>query len=150
MFIARLCLAAIFLASCISKFMFFDQTSEYMASKGFVAVPLFLVAAAVVEFIGGLSLVFGFKIRLGATLLLLYLIPTTGIFHDFWNLTGAEQQLQQIMFLKNLAIFGGLLYVLCFGAGILSCDACCNRRRSQEGQEPIATPKPANDVTPQP
>lgn len=123
-FIARLCLALIFMFSGVSKLIFFDQTQAYMASKGFTAIPLFLFGAALVELIGGLCLVFGYKTRFGATILLLFLIPTTLIFHDFWNISGADQAIEQIMFLKNLAIFGGLLYVLCDGPGIFACDAC--------------------------
>lgn len=122
-FIARLCLASIFIFAGASKFIFYDPTSTYMISKGFTAVPLFLIGAAILELIGGLSLLFGYKTRFGATILLLFMIPTTLIFHDFWNATDADQALQQIMFLKNLAIFGGLLYVLCDGPGGLSCDS---------------------------
>lgn len=145
MFIARLCLASIFLVSSASKFMFFDQTSQYMASKGLTMIPLFLVGAAAVEFFGGLLLVLGYKTRLAASLLLLYLIPATVIFHDFWNLGGADQLEAQIMFLKNLAIFGGLLYVLACGAGMLAVDTCCRKKTLPE-QKPIE-PKPA-DQTP--
>lgn len=124
MLIARLCLAGIFIFAGASKLIFFDQTQSYMASKGFTAVPLFLIGAALVELFGSLSLILGYKTRFGATILLLFLIPTTFIFHDFWNVEGADQVIQEIMFLKNLAIFGGLLYVVFDGAGGLSCDAC--------------------------
>lgn len=123
MFIARLCIAAIFLSAGFNKLMNFEQTAEFMTAKGFTAVPLFLFGAALIEIIGGLSLVFGFKTRWGALILLAFLAPTTLIFHDFWNLEGAERALQQIMFLKNLAIFGGLLYVLSVGAGIWAIDS---------------------------
>jgi putative oxidoreductase len=127
-FIARWCLAAIFLFAGASKLIFFDQTQAYMASKGFTAIPLFLFGAAILELVGALSLILGYKTRFGAALLLLFLIPTTGIFHDFWNYSGEEQGLQQIMFLKNLAIFGGLLYVFCDGAGTFSIDSCCRKK----------------------
>lgn len=121
--IARWCIAAIFIFAGASKFIFFDQTAAYMASKGFTAIPLFLVGAALLELIGGLSLIFGYKTRFGAAILLLFLIPTTAIFHDFWNVAGDERALQQIMFFKNLAIFGGLLYILCDGPGGVSIDS---------------------------
>ena len=59
----------------------------------------------------------GFKARLGGWALVLYLIPVSHIFHNFWAFTGAEQQMQMINFLKNLAIMGGLLLVALRGAG---------------------------------
>lgn len=141
MFIGRLCIAAIFLAAGVGKFIAFEETSQYMASKGFTAIPLFLFGAALVEILGGLSLVFGYKARIGALILLAFLIPTTGIFHDFWNLEGAERAAQQIQFLKNLAIFGGLLYVLSTGAGLWSIDAIQQAEKSDK-PEPKPEPKP--------
>lgn len=133
MFVARLCIAAIFILAGVSKFMNFDDTAAYMASKGLPMIPLFLFGAAIVEVLGGLSLVFGYKTRLGAAVLLLFLIPTTLIFHDFWNVAGADRAIQQINFLKNLAIFGGLLYVISAGPGGCACDSgCCTRKSAEE------------------
>lgn len=130
MFLGRICIAAIFILAGIGKFMDFDGTATYMASKGMTMIPLFLFGAATIEILGGLSLVLGYKTRLGAAILLLFLIPTTYIFHDFWNLEGAERTSQQIEFLKNLAIFGGLLYVIAVGAGRCACDACCHKEKN--------------------
>jgi len=121
--IARWCLAAIFIFSGAGKLIFFDQTQTLMAAKGFTAIPLFLFGATLLELIGGLCLILGFKARFGATILLLFLIPTTIIFHDFWNLEGTEHAMQQIMFLKNIAILGGLLYLICDGPGGFAYDA---------------------------
>lgn len=124
--LGRLCLSAIFIISGIGKFIDFDSNAQYMASKGLTMVPFFLVVAAIIEILGGLAILLGFKARIGAGILALYLIPVTFLFHDFWNVSGAEHLLQLIMFLKNLAIFGGLLYVVCSGAGRYSFDACCS------------------------
>ena len=57
-----------------------------------------------------------------ATVLFLFLIPTTLLFHDFWSYTGSQAAMQKIQFMKNLAIMGGMLYVMAFGAGSLSID----------------------------
>lgn len=139
MFLARLCIAATFILAGISKFINFDATMAYMTSKGMTLVPLFLFGAAFVEILGGLSLVFGYKTRLGAAILLLFLIPTTYIFHDFWNLNGADRAAQQIEFFKNLAIFGGLLYVVATGPGGCACDACCRntKKTPEEERRPV-------------
>lgn len=125
LFLGRLFISLIFILAGIGKLLNYDQTAQYMASKGMTMIPLFLIAAAVIELLGGLSLLLGFKTRVGATLLLLFLIPVTIIFHDFWNLQGAEQHAMLIEFMKNLAIFGGLFYVLSVGPGRWSLDALC-------------------------
>ncbi len=125
LFVARVCIAAVFIWGASGKVFAYDMNVQYMASKGFTMIPFFLVSAAIVEFLGGLSLIFGYKSRLGALILLLFLIPTTIIFHDFWNLEAAKQLPEQVNFMKNLAIFGGLLYVLVFGTG------CCNDKKDE-------------------
>lgn len=94
-----------------------------MAFKGMTNIPLYLYGAATIEAIGGLFLFFGCKARLGAILLLVFIVPVTYIFHDFWILEGADRQMQMILFSKNLAIFGGLLYILSCGSGDCSVDA---------------------------
>lgn len=121
--VARFCLAAVFFWAGLGKILFYNETHQYMAAKGFPMVPLFLLGAAALEIIASFCLFIGYRTRTAATLLLLFLIPTTLIFHDFWMMEGAERVLQQTEFLKNLAIFGGLLYIVCIGAGGWSCDA---------------------------
>lgn len=118
MLFGRICLSILFIHAGIGKFLNYDSTAQFMASKGFTFVPFFLISAALVEIIGGLSVLLGLKTRWGATLLILFLIPTTVIFHAFWN-----QPDQMNKFLANLAIFGGLFYVLVNGAGRFSIDA---------------------------
>jgi putative oxidoreductase len=122
----RILLALIFLLSGLNKFAAWEGTAAYMASKGMPIVPFFLVSAALVELAGGLSVALGFRARVGAAALFLFLIPTSLIFHNFWALEGMEQQVQMAMFMKNLAIMGGLLLLVAFGPGELSLD---ERRR---------------------
>jgi putative oxidoreductase len=120
--LGRILLAQIFLLSGLNKIGAWEQTAGYMASKNMPLVPFFLVAAILFEVGGGLSVALGYKARLGAAALVVFLIPTTLIFHNFWALQGMEQQVQMIMFMKNLAILGGLLLVIGFGPGPLSLD----------------------------
>lgn len=120
--LGRICLSTIFILAGIGKFLDYEGTAKYMTEAGMTMIPFFLYGAALVEILGGLSLLFGFKTRLGATILLLFLIPTTLIFHAFWNYDGAMRTMQMIEFLKNLAIFGGLFYVVVCGPGRLSID----------------------------
>lgn len=127
MLLGRILLSLIFILAGVGKFMDYNATVQYMAAKGMTMVPLFLVVAALIEIIAGLLVFFGIKARLGAFILFLYLIPVTLLFHDFWNQQGPERQENMINFMKNLAILGGLLYVICVGAGRWSLDACCNK-----------------------
>lgn len=115
--IARTLIAAIFLMAGTEKVFDFSGTQQYMASKGMPLTALFLVGAILAELGGGLSVLLGLKARWGATALFLFLIPTTLIFHTEFSV-----QLQVIMFMKNLAIMGGLLMVAYFGPGPVSID----------------------------
>ena len=80
-------------------------------------VSLLLILGIVFELVGGLLIFLSLNIRLGAFLLLIFLILTTLFFHHFWYLQGTDYDLQLSMFLKNLSIFGGLLIVLTYGKG---------------------------------
>lgn len=112
--IGRLLLGLIFVMSGINKISSFAGTQQYMASQGIPMTSLFLVGAIAVEVLGGLSVILGYKARWGAAVLFAFLIPATLIFH-----TNFGNQTQMIMFLKNLSIMGGLLFVITHGAGPL-------------------------------
>jgi putative oxidoreductase len=79
-------------------------------------IPLFLIFMVSIQIIGGLLLFLGIKVKLGAFLLLFFLFPATLLFHHFWFVSGSQKEIELILFLKNMAIGGGLLYVLAFGS----------------------------------
>jgi putative oxidoreductase len=118
----RAAISAIFLLSAAGKLADYSGTAGYMASKGMPFVPFFLVMAILFELAGGLSVLLGYKARIGAAALIVFLIPATLIFHNFWAYQGMEQQMQMINFLKNVAIMGGLTLLIAFGSGNLSLD----------------------------
>ncbi|NUP11486.1 MAG: DoxX family protein [Polyangiaceae bacterium] len=120
--IGRALISGIFIASGIGKLAGWGETAAFMNAQGIVAVQLFLPLAILVELGCGLALLAGFKARWAAMGLFLFLIPTTYIFHDFWTFAGPERQAQMAQFMKNLAIMGGLLLVVAFGAGRASID----------------------------
>lgn len=122
--VARVLLSIIFILSGVGKLFNYSETAAYMAAKGMPVIPFFLIAALIIEIIGGLSVLLGWKLRWGAALLFIYLIPVTFIMHDFWYVEGAARTMEMINFLKNLAIEGGLLYAMLAGAGRLSIDGC--------------------------
>ncbi|MBI5178781.1 MAG: DoxX family protein [Nitrospinae bacterium] len=113
----RILLAAIFLVAGAGKVFGFAGTQQYMAAYGIPFTAPLALAALLTEIVGGLLLLAGFKAKYAAGVLCAFLIPTTLIFH-----TNFADQIQSIMFLKNLAIMGGLLYVVAYGAGDLSLD----------------------------
>src|ERR1700733_13252385 len=110
--IGRGCIAAIFVLSGISKISQWDQTLAFMSQQGMQAVELFLFLAASIEIFAGLALFVGFKLRYSACLLALYLIPVTYVFHGFWMISDPALRLSEYFnFMKNLAIFGGLICI---------------------------------------
>jgi putative oxidoreductase len=116
--VGRVLLAAIFLLSGFNKIMDPAGTQNYMAVMGMTwATGLLYAGAVIVEVGGGLSVLLGYRARVGAAALILFMIPTTLIFH-----TNFADQNQLIHFLKNLAMTGGLLYVAAYGPGPLSLD----------------------------
>jgi putative oxidoreductase len=120
--IGRILLGAIFLVSGIAKITDPSGTIAHMEGAGIPAAGLLAWVAGFAEIAGGLSLMFGFLARLGALGLILFMIPTTLLFHDFWNYAGAERLSQMANFMKNLAIIGGLLLLFAHGPGRYSLD----------------------------
>jgi putative oxidoreductase len=118
----RVLLSIIFVLSALGKLFNFGGTAGMMSAKGLPTASLLLVVALAFELVGGLSVLTGFKTRLGAILLVIFLVPVTLVFHNFWAYQGMEQQMQMANFLKNVAIAGGLLLLLAFGPGPLSVD----------------------------
>lgn len=134
--LARFLISAIFLAGAIHKILNWSDAEKNLmnvlcdwqfqvgfsdqAQDCFAALvpwtPLLLVIATLFELVGGLLLLLGVREKLGATLLVLFLIPATILFHSFWFLDGPARELQIVMVMKNLAILGGLFLVLLHGA----------------------------------
>lgn len=121
--IGRILLGHIFVLAGISKITAYGATQGYMNAMGVPGMLLPLVI--LLELGGGLALVFGLQTRIVAAALGAFCIVTAAIFHN--NLA---DQTQMIMFMKNFAMAGGLLYVVAFGAGALSLDAWLGKRRS--------------------
>ena len=108
----RVLLGLYFLIPGAMKITGFDATAEYMATKGMVAIPLFLVATIVLQIGGALCLFTGYRVALAAFLLAGLTLVINLVMHDFWALeAGLQQQHETQNFIKNLAIMAGLLVV---------------------------------------
>jgi uncharacterized membrane protein YphA (DoxX/SURF4 family) len=79
---------------------------------------LMMVMGTIFTGLGGLMVLLGIKVRLGAILLILVLIPTTVILHAFWMFEGSQREMQMEMFLKNISILGGLLILASCNSGV--------------------------------
>jgi putative oxidoreductase len=103
-----------------------------MAHHGIPLAKLMLVGAIVFELAGTFSVVLGYKPRIGATLLLIFLILATYFFHDFWHHKPDSREFEQQMthFLKNVAIGGAMLLIIANGTGPMSLDNWLARRKA--------------------
>ena len=132
--VGRIALGTIFLISGTGKITGWHGTVAFAASKG---VPeILLVIATVLEVVGGIGVVLGFKTGWAAAALVVFLVPVTLVFHNFWAVAPSEQHAQLVSFLKNLSIAGGALIVFAKGAGAFSIDATTGRA----GIDPLPTP----------
>lgn len=113
----RILLALMFLIAGVGKITGFAGTVGYMEAYGVPMAQLLAVATIVIEVGGGIMLIVGWQARWAAAALFLFTLIVTPIFHAFWAVPADQEQLQMIMFLKNLAIMGGLLYVMAHGPG---------------------------------
>ena len=90
-----------------------------------IAVPL----SGIIALAGGLSILLGYHARIGAWLIVLFLVGVTPAMHNFWAVKDPMMaQMQMIMFLKNLSMMGGALLISQWGAGPWSLDSRKNSR----------------------
>ena len=108
----RILLVLVFILSGYGKIAGWDGTLGFMTSKGIPLTGLLLALAIAVELGGGLLIALGLYARWAALAILLFLIPVTLIFHPFWS-----DPSQMNAFMKNIAIMGGMLYIMTYGSG---------------------------------
>lgn len=111
----RILIAAIFVLSAIAKFADPAGTAAYVASAGLPAPVLAAWGAALLEVVGGIALIAGFRTRLVALALAVFTLVAAAFFHS-----ALGDQNQFIHFFKNVAMAGGLLQVAAFGPGRLA------------------------------
>lgn len=120
-------LAGRVLYSLIFIFSSFGHFSEpsigYAASKGVPAASLLVPLSGIIELIGALSILLGYKAKYGAWLIVLFLIPVTFMLHNFWTIEDAmAKQMDMAAFMKNISMMGAALMIAYFGSGPLSLD----------------------------
>lgn len=120
--IGRICLAWLFVPAGWGKIGGYSGTVGYAASAGLPFPSVMVAIALVIELVCGIALLVGYKARWAAAVLALFTIVAAFGFHNYWSMPAEQQGMQKIQFDKNVAIFGGLLFVVAFGAGRFSLD----------------------------
>ena len=127
--VARAFFTAIFLTAGPAHFN--PGMIAYARSAGVPFAALLVPAAGLLAFFGGLSVLVGWRARLGAAMLVAFLVPVTLTMHAFWAVKDPMMaQVQYVMFMKNLGLLGAALLVAHFGAGPYSLD---DRRTASGG-----------------
>jgi putative oxidoreductase len=119
---ARVLLSLIFLLAGWSKLTGLEGTTAYIGSKGLPMPAVLAVASGLLELVAGIALAVGFKARIAAAVLAAFTLVASLLFHNFWAMPADQVMVNQLMFMKNLAIVGGLLLVFAYGAGPVSVD----------------------------
>ena len=119
----RILLALMFVLAGFSKIAGFAGTVGYMQSKGIPAAEVLAGLTILLEIGGGLALMFGFMTRWAALALAAFTLLASLIFHNFWAVPEAQRMVQNLMFMKNLSVIGGLLVLAAIGPGRWSVDA---------------------------
>ena len=120
--IGRVLLAFMFVYSGFGKIGGFERTAANIASKGLPLPEIGAAIAIAVELGGGLMLALGWKARCAALAIAVFTLAAAVLFHNFWTMTDQAMRTNQIMFLKNITIIGGMLMVVAFGPGRYSLD----------------------------
>lgn len=121
--IGRVLLALMFVLSGFAKLASIEGTAGYIASAGLPMATALAVIVGLLELFGGLALMVGFHARRAALALGLFTLAASLLFHNFWALPADKAFMQQLMFMKNLSVAGGMFIVAALGAGPLSLDA---------------------------
>lgn len=115
-FLGRLFFSLIFLMASFGNFN--SQTAAYAASQGVPLATIAVPISGVLALVGSLSIILGYRARLGAWLIVLFLVCVTPMMHKFWAVTDPTMhQMQMIMFMKNVAMLGGALLITQLGSG---------------------------------
>ena len=121
-FLGRVLFVLIFLMAGVNHFA--SQSVAYAASKGVPMASIVVPLSGVIAFAGGLSILLGYRAKVGGWLIVLFLACVTPMMHRFWTVADPTiHQIQIAMFMKNLSMLGSALFISQVGAGPWSLDA---------------------------
>ncbi|MEM7553250.1 MAG: DoxX family protein [Cyanobacteria bacterium P01_A01_bin.84] len=129
----RAFLSVIFLYAGVNHILGFQGTVEMMAKRSLPIPNLLLLGTIFCCLAGGASILLGFKVKWGAILLILFLIPATLVFHN-----PIADPSEVNAFLKNIGLIGAMLLIYYFGSGPVSLDT----------SSPVSTQRDYSSTTP--
>lgn len=120
--VGRILFSLIFLMTALGHFS--QGYVAYATQQGVPAAGLLVPLSGIIAIAGGLSIALGYKAKIGAWLIIIFLVPVTLAMHNFWAVTDPMMHGMQIaMFMKNVSMLGAALLISYFGSGPLSLDA---------------------------
>ena len=121
--IGRVLIALMFILAGFGKLANIEGTAGYIASGGLPFASVLAVVVGLLELFGGIAIAIGFQTRWAALALGLFTLAASVLFHKFWAVPADQAFVQQLMFMKNLSVAGGLFFVAAMSAGPASVDA---------------------------
>ncbi len=115
--LGRVLISGVFLWGAYEKMTHWNQSLSYIKSKGIQYGHIILPAMIGLKIIGALSVLAGWHAHIGALLLAVVTVFALLKFHPFWEKQGNERGMEQMIFMKEVAILGGILMILALGAG---------------------------------
>jgi putative oxidoreductase len=120
--VGRVLLVLMFIIAGYGKITGFEGTIGYMQAHNMPMTQVLAVIAIIIELGGGIMIAVGWKARWAAAALFIFVLVASYVFHAFWAVPADQAQLQNVLFMKNLAVMGGMLYIIVYGSGPLSLD----------------------------
>ena len=121
--VGRILIAFMFMQSGYEKLTDLTGTAGYIASGGLPNSTALAALTGVFELVAGLAILIGFKARWAALVLAAFTLVASFLYHRYWTAPADQQMIVQLLFMKNMAIVGGLLSIAALGAGPASLDA---------------------------
>lgn len=135
----RALFAFLFLLSAPGHFK--PETIAFAEAQGVPLASVSVPLSGIIELLGGLSILVGYKARYGAWLLILFLVPVTFTMHKFWTIADPMmQRMDMVMFMKNISLIGTALLITYFGAGPVSVDERLARRSLNRRDNSVVAP----------
>jgi putative oxidoreductase len=137
---ARVLLASLFLSAGISKITNFQVINDLVSSIGIPFAAAWTALVLILEIVGSIAIILGYKSRVAAALLGIFTIITAFLFHNYWAVPADQQYVQQLLFLKNISIAGGLFLLTSFNSGKWSLDEKLKNKATHQNlnQVPVA------------
>ncbi len=115
--IGRILFSVLFIMNGFNHFVSFGDMTAYADFSGVPAPGFAVIVTGAMLLLGGLSVLLGYKVKIGSILLVIFLLGTAFMVHTFWTFEGQQAQVEMAQFMKNIALAGAALAFFYFGTG---------------------------------